>query len=272
VNASTNLDARASAPLQTPRGTRIAALVAAVLTTFTMVVGVVGLAAAATTNVVISSGSRLNSGQVLITANNTQLAMQSDGNLVVYNPSHSPLWNSGTSGQPGNYAVMQSDGNFVVYSAAGQWRWQSVTNGPGSSNAYAAIQGDGNFVIYSSAGKALWNSNYDTKAQAAIAWMKARIGNTSFEGLCETAVEDAFGNTFRYATATADWQAHAATLHTSLPAPRGALVFYNTSANGHVAISMGDGSSIISTSVSGRIGIASVGYFQNFRGWAYTTG
>ena len=64
------------------------------------------------------------------------------------------------------------------------------------------------------------------EAEAAIAWFEARIGSTAFEGRCETAVENAFGTTSMYPTATgelrpdqhADWQdAH-------LQAP----VFYDT--------------------------------------------
>ena len=49
-------------------------------------------------------------------------------------------------------------------------------------------------------------------------------------------------------------------------APRGALVFYDTSSAGHVAISLGDGR-VVSTSVGDRIGIVATGYFQNPLGW-----
>jgi hypothetical protein len=257
-------------------GTRLAALLLALLTACTLVVGVVGVtAASASTNVIIPSNTNIASGQEFKTDNKIRLAMQTDGNLVVYNDNTGlALWNSGTSGQPGNFAYMQTDGNFVVYSKAGQPRWQTVTNGqPNSSGAHAAIQGDGNFVIYSASGQPLWNSFYDAqRAQPAIAWMRAHLGSTSYEHLCETAVENAFGNTFRYNRAIDDYNARLAAgqIRKNLPAPRGALVFYNTSADGHVAISLGDGTNVISTSVGNRIGIAAAsGYFANYLGWAY---
>ena len=46
--------------------------------------------------------------------------MQGDGNLVEYGPGGQVMWNAGTNGNPGAYAIMQGDGNLVVYSSAGQ--------------------------------------------------------------------------------------------------------------------------------------------------------
>ena len=50
--------------------------------------------------------------------------------------------------------------------------------------------------------------------------------------------------------------------------PPSPLVFYNTSYNGHVVISLGNGT-VISTSAGGRIGIVGISYFQRPLGWAY---
>jgi hypothetical protein len=239
----------------------------------TALIGVVGVSAAsASTNLILGSGGSLNSGQWLGNAKTDsgyRLDMQTDGNLVVYSASNAAVWNSGTSGQPGNRAVMQVDGNFVIYGTAGQVRWQSVTNG--NNGAYAAMQGDGNFVIYSAGGAALWNTNYDNKATSAIAWMTARVGSTALEGKCELAVESAFGTSGRYPTAIANYNARKAAgqIKTSRPIPRGALVFYNTSAAGHVAISRGADATVISTSAGGKIGVVPNTYFQNYLGWAY---
>jgi hypothetical protein len=45
------------------------------------------------------------------------LAMQPDGNLVLYaNESHRPLWASRTW-SPGAFAALQDDGDSVIYSA-----------------------------------------------------------------------------------------------------------------------------------------------------------
>lgn len=94
----------------------------------------------------------------------------------------------------------------------------------------------------------------------------ARLGNTSYEGLCEKAVENAFDRSSVYPSARANWNARAQRTPYNA-APRGALVFYNTSTNAHVAISLGNGK-VITTSAGGRIGIVPISYFQNPLGWA----
>jgi hypothetical protein len=55
-----------------------------------------------------------------------QLAMQGDGNLVLYTPSYTPLWAAGVSGFPGAYAVLQDDGNLVIYQGSNPV-WASYT-------------------------------------------------------------------------------------------------------------------------------------------------
>ena len=45
------------------------------------------------------------------------------------------------------------------------------------------------------------------KAEAAIAWFEAHLGDTQYEELCETAVELAYGTIGRYDTARDDWLA-----------------------------------------------------------------
>jgi len=55
------------------------------------------------------------------------MIMQGDGNLVLYNATGQPLWNAGTGGNSGAWAVMQSDGNFVVYSASKAPLWNAGT-------------------------------------------------------------------------------------------------------------------------------------------------
>nr|P30617.1 RecName: Full=Mannose-specific lectin; AltName: Full=Agglutinin; AltName: Full=LecGNA 2; AltName: Full=Snowdrop lectin; Flags: Precursor [Galanthus nivalis]AAA33346.1 lectin [Galanthus nivalis] len=54
------------------------------------------------------------------------LSMQTDGNLVVYNPSNKPIWASNTGGQNGNYVcILQKDRNVVIY---GTDRWATGTH------------------------------------------------------------------------------------------------------------------------------------------------
>ena len=70
-----------------------------------------------------------------------------------------------------------------------------------------------------------------------------------------------------YANERANWEARPDGRADWQNAPRGALVFYNTSADGHVAISLGDGN-VVSTVANHRIGVVPIGYFQNPLGWA----
>jgi exopolysaccharide biosynthesis protein len=50
--------------------------------------------------------------------------MQTDGNFVVYQGTKA-LWNSGTGGNPGATLAVQDDGNVVVYGKAGKALWSS---------------------------------------------------------------------------------------------------------------------------------------------------
>jgi len=73
-----------------------------------------------------SSGSLLWQSR---TSGATKLAMQEDGNLVVYAPDDKPLWASGTNGNPMATLRFQQDGNIVIYSANGESLWATNTYG-----------------------------------------------------------------------------------------------------------------------------------------------
>lgn len=86
------------------------------------------------------------SGEVKSCDGRFTLAMQTDGNLVLYAPNRVALWSTHTFGSDGYVATMQADGNFVLYGKLGAPRWASNTFGrPGAS---LAIQNDGNVVVY----------------------------------------------------------------------------------------------------------------------------
>jgi GH25 family lysozyme M1 (1,4-beta-N-acetylmuramidase) len=84
------------------------------------------------------------------------LAMQSDGNLVLYHNGVGAIWTTATSGSEGYIAIMQGDGNFVLYDRHGKALWSSGT--AGHLGAELAIQDDGNMVVYAG-GVALWNTH-----------------------------------------------------------------------------------------------------------------
>lgn len=121
-----------------------------------------------------------------------------------------------------------------------------------------------------------------TQVNQAIQWFVDHNGSTKYEGYCEKAVEAAFGRTGVFPSAKAAYQCakHKNLLHLSRTAadaskiPRGATLFYNTSANYHVALFEGYvktgkvGGRVRSTSVKGKIGQTQYPYFQNPLGWA----
>ena len=118
-----------------------------------------------------------------------------------------------------------------------------------------------------------------TRINTAIRWFSDRNGATTFKkingetvkanGHCEVAVETSFGRigAFPTATATYTYAKNKGYLRTTGTPPKGASVFYNTSADGHIALSTGDGN-VWSTSVGAGIGKVRYTYFQNYRGWA----
>jgi bacillolysin len=84
------------------------------------------------------------------------LDMQTEGNFVLYQSHVGPIWWTGTQGTNANFAAMQSDGNLMVYNPSGAV-WNTVTWGhPG---AYLAVQNDGNLVVYGLGAVPLWASN-----------------------------------------------------------------------------------------------------------------
>jgi serine/threonine protein kinase len=144
----------------------VAALVAAVslsLTSNDRVSGIATLPASGK----IPSGGFLKPGESIRTQNaQFTLSMQTDGNLVEYADHHGPpVWESGTSGNFGAYAVMQADGDFVVYPHGqsapppGQPTpalWSSGTYGhPGS---YVELEGNGTTVMRTAGGSTFWRS------------------------------------------------------------------------------------------------------------------
>jgi hypothetical protein len=105
----------------------------------------------------VSSGQSLMAGQSTSSCDGRfTLAMQTDGNLVLYWNGHGALWASGTYQKGGVRATMQADGNLVVYNSGNGALWASGTSGHAGSKL--AVQNDGNLVIYQGSA-AIWASN-----------------------------------------------------------------------------------------------------------------
>ncbi len=113
-------------------------------------------------NTAIIQGGMMLPGQSIQTADRTRtLVLQSDGNLVLYNASGIPLWNTGTNGKSTAFAIMQTDGNLVIYDTSYRPLWSSQTDGRGMS--YLRLQDDSNLVIYNLSARPTWATMTDGK-------------------------------------------------------------------------------------------------------------
>ena len=136
---------------------KAAFVVAAMLATPAAILGAsVSSASASAGQATLMPGEVLHGGQSLTDGPYT-MAMQTDGNFVLYANGNQALWQSHTYNNPGSDVVMQTDGNLVVYSPGGRALWQSGTYN--QSGDHLAVQADGNAVIYTSSGGARWATN-----------------------------------------------------------------------------------------------------------------
>jgi hypothetical protein len=194
------------------------------------------------------------------------------------------IWNAGTEPNPGDYVTLQTDGNLVVYpagdsSSTGGALWNSVTGG--NSNDYLKMQDDGNLVVYSSGGQALWSSDFGKAGggggggggsaadQAAVAWAESYLpghpnaGTASqWNEMCLAFVYQAFLkggiDITTFATNARNdpidfwntWNGRGTRSGPTADPPYGALVFWGPNPpydyDGHVAISLGDGTVVTS--------------------------
>ena len=106
----------------------------------------------------------LNEGQQL-TAGQYTVALQGDGNFVLYNgatTANNAVWSTGTNNARGALQlVIQGDGNAVLYTPGrASAAWSTGTFGKGATSPHLELQGDGNMVLYKSAGaspgSAIW--------------------------------------------------------------------------------------------------------------------
>jgi uncharacterized protein YkwD len=150
-------------PLPTPRRAVCAMLALTAMLT-ALIAGEVDTASASGGSDRLISGSMLGAGGWISGAQYTTY-MQGDGNLVEYGNGRA-LWASNTSGNPGAFLAMQNDGNLVVYSRTSAPLWSSHTYGHGPSTLI--MQGDGNLVVYSTSG-ATWADYANPPSPTSIA-------------------------------------------------------------------------------------------------------
>ncbi|MEV5842233.1 hypothetical protein AB0M32_09685 [Streptomyces sp. NPDC051985] len=93
-------------------------------------------------------------------------------------------------------------------------------------------------------------------ADKAIAWYRAHLGSTAYEGWCEKAARTAWGCAPKSPSAIAHWN-RSGPKHTTSTPPQGAFVFWNISKFGHVGIADG----------TGRFYATGVHYYRNYLRW-----
>jgi len=114
-------------------------------------------------------------GQQVYSQNGSyRLAMQTDGNLVLYTPSKAS-WATMTDGTGADRVIMQSDGNLVVYRPTTGAAWASMMLVPGQT---LEVQPDGNLVAYAGS-TAEWASSWHTYRGQAT-----RTNNAGVAGNC----------------------------------------------------------------------------------------
>jgi len=100
------------------------------------------------------TGQQLGVGASLVSSSGAyRLAMQGDGNIVVYGP-NGAAWASWTF-VPGTVLVLQTDGNLVAY-AGSRAVWFTGTDGSGAKRL--VMQDDGNLVLYTKDHRVIWAS------------------------------------------------------------------------------------------------------------------
>lgn len=112
----------------------------------------------------IVDGQWLSPGQYIQSDNGKyRTIMQTDGNLVTYTTIDSvAVWQSGTYGNPGSALAMQKDGNLVIYAPGNRAIWNTRT--VGHPHSLVRIQADGNLVVVAAGNISVWDSKSTRKA------------------------------------------------------------------------------------------------------------
>ncbi|MEU8616831.1 ricin-type beta-trefoil lectin domain protein [Streptomyces sp. NPDC048623] len=147
-----------------------------------------------------SSSVTLRAGDVIpsgtsITSNSVRLAMQADGNLVLSAlATGKAIWSSGTSGNPGAFAVFGTDGNLVVTTTSGAVKW--TTGLSATTGATFQVRTDSTVAVMAADGATvLWKQG--TAGAVAPANSSTTYTHTPAGQL--GTVKDNAGNTWSYA-------------------------------------------------------------------------
>ncbi|WP_426503400.1 hypothetical protein ACPPVO_37985 [Dactylosporangium sp. McL0621] len=168
--------------------------------------------------------------------------------------------------------LCQTSGESVTGTYGTTKLWDLLSNGGMVSDAYIYTGSDGQVVNNCTyVGDEPASKKNPRAANGAINWAFQRYGSSAYENMCLSFVAQAYGwggSGWNTAEIGGDWESSHGYLHTTGIPPRGALTWYhNSTGQGHVAISLGEGK-VVSTSVSGQVGVAGYTDHGMYRGWS----
>ena len=171
------------------------------------------------------AGQQLTSGQQLVSPNGAyRLAMQTDGNVVLYGPPGA-MWATYTFVR-GTVLTMQTDGNLVAYAPGPRPVWNTGTWGSGATRL--ALQDDGNLVLYRENRSPVWNTNTWPSPDALVGghWLGVGQAIVSRSGAYRLVMQTD-GNVVVYGPYGATWASMSFVQGTNLVLqPDGNLVAY----------------------------------------------
>uniref|UniRef100_A0A3Q1GLR9 Mannose-specific lectin-like n=1 Tax=Acanthochromis polyacanthus TaxID=80966 RepID=A0A3Q1GLR9_9TELE len=104
----------------------------------------------------LSKNDELRKGDSLFSNNREWKAVfQNDGNFVIYG--WKPMWASDTDGSDAVRVCMQADCNLVMYNASDKPRWNTNTWQSPAEMCRLQLTDEGNLVLYRG-GQEIWNS------------------------------------------------------------------------------------------------------------------
>lgn len=133
------------------------------------------------------------------------------------------------------------------------WSYSMQVSAPGTTSIRAEVKIGSTTYSASCASTCSWTTSTSgtssTKASAAVAWARGKVGSMDYSFACERFVENAYGTSGQYASAIAAYNALRRSVHTTRTGiPAGALVFSSQPqydlGYGHVSIAVGDGTFI----------------------------
>ena len=120
----------------------------------------------------LDAGSALLSGQALYGPGGEILRMGTDGNLALRRGS-TIIWQTSTTGNKGARLALNGDGNLVLYSRSNRILWNSGTTKAGSKSRLM-LRADGDLALLSANGVVRWES-YTSRNPPTAAVYAARL-------------------------------------------------------------------------------------------------